>query len=247
MDASSLLRGLGFVLGGALLWVLYFDLKDRLQPEPRRLLVAAFGLGMGAAAASALAYEVLWLLGVPVAPGGDRQAILAVCLLAIGPIEEGAKFAVLAGIVARWRAFDEPIDGIIYAAAVAIGFAALENLLYLPHLLWWEQAARAGVAPFIHSLFSAVYGYGLSRSRFGARTRAARWAWPAGTLLLAAVLHGLYDYAIFARHVLLTSSAVVVVLWAAMLWALRRLTPRPVAVFANGEETPARLTPPPPA
>ena len=55
MDGTLLwLRGLGFVAGGAVFWLMYFDLKDRLRLEPRRLLAVAYGAGFGAAGAAFL-------------------------------------------------------------------------------------------------------------------------------------------------------------------------------------------------
>ena len=44
MTAPIQLGGLGVAAAGALFWLFYYDLKDRIRPEPRRLLIVAFVL-----------------------------------------------------------------------------------------------------------------------------------------------------------------------------------------------------------
>ncbi len=221
------LRGLGFVVGGAFFWMLYFDLKDYLNPEPRRLLFVAFALGCAAAFLSIGAYRVAEFLGLPVVPGGTVAGILFFCLVVVGPIEEGGKFLVARAFVYRWRDFDEPIDGMVYASAVAIGFASVENVLYLSHLGWVEQLARAAASPLTHSLFAAVWGFGVSKAFFSARSPASRWLWQAGTLVLAMALHGLYDFFIFAYNTGYISSLITLVLWILFIRRARCLVRTP--------------------
>lgn len=224
--AAFLLRGLGFAFGGALFWLMYFDLKDRLKPEPRRLLVLAFVLGNLSALLGLGVYRVAAWLGLPDAPGSGSLEILVYCLALVGPIEEGVKFLVARTLVFRWRHFDEPIDGLVYASAVAIGFASLENVLYLPYLNWPEQLARALASPLTHSLFAAVWGFGVSRARFYARTRVGRFLWQVLTLLLSMGLHGLYDFFLLALNATFLASGIALVLWTFLIVHARRLIRR---------------------
>jgi RsiW-degrading membrane proteinase PrsW (M82 family) len=222
--------GAAAIVGGALLWLIYFDLKDSLQKEPRLLLLAAFGLGMVAALLGLLIYWAAEQLGLPVDPGGSRREILLYCFLGIGPIEEGCKFLLARTIIFRWRAFDERIDGLVYSAALAIGFATLENfyfLIYLPYLDVAEQLTRAAVAPLTHSLFAAIWGFGVSRAFFGVRSRRARLAWQIFPLLLAMFLHGLYDAFLLAWDAAIPASATIGIIWLFVIWNARRvLRPR---------------------
>lgn len=221
------IRGLGFAAGGALFWLIYFDLKDRLQPEPRRLLVLAFALGGFSAVLGLGAYRLAAWIGLPDAPGSSAPEILIYCLALVGPIEEGVKFLVARGIIFRWRHFDEPIDGLIYASAVAIGFASLENVLYLPYLSWPEQLARALASPLTHSLFAALWGFGMSRARFSARTGLGRFLWQALPLLASMALHGLYDFFLLAFHATFVASGIALVLWLLLIRYARRAV-RPI-------------------
>jgi RsiW-degrading membrane proteinase PrsW (M82 family) len=217
------LRGLGFVVGGAFFWILYFDLKDHLQPEPRRLLFLAYALGCTSALLSYGGYRVAEIVGLPVLPGRTLAQIVFFCMVLVGPIEEGGKFLVARLFVFRWRHFDEPIDGLVYAGAVAIGFASIENVLYLPHLTLVEQIARAVASPLTHSLFAAVWGWGVSRAFFTARTRRARFLWQAGTLAAAMALHGAYDFFLLAYNATLLAGALALALWLLMIGRARVL------------------------
>jgi len=218
-----LLRGFGFVAGCALFWLQYFDLKDRLQPEPRRLLIAAYGLGFVAAGMGLALYRLAAAVGLPEYPGPSTRSILLYTLLLVGPIEEGAKFLVARVTVFRWKHFDEPIDGLIYASAVAIGFASLESLLYASHTGGSELLARTLTSPLTHSLFAAPWGLGLAQARLAARSRTSRILWQLLPLLASMLLHGLYDFVLLAYDASLLAAGLALVLWLAVIGHTRRL------------------------
>jgi len=139
-------RLVGPILGAAILWIQYFDLKDALRKEPRRMLVLGFLLGALAAVLAYGSYGILSQFGYE-GPGEGAAAQLGYFFGVVGPIEEGAKFAVAWAVLFRTRFFDEPIDGLVYSATVAIGFASLENALYAPHVSWPVHLARVATTP----------------------------------------------------------------------------------------------------
>ncbi len=211
------------LLASALFWLQYIDLKDRLQPEPRRHLIAAFGWGM---VACGLALGAFWLteyLGFPEFDEGDRGWLATYCFLVIGPVEEGAKVLVAGLIVFRWREFDEPIDGLVYSAAIALGFATVENFIHLPGLPLGEQLGRSFALPFTHTLFAAVWGLALAHARFRLKRRWQRTWLPVAGVAGAMALHGLYDWLIFAHRATNWVAGLVLVLWAVMIWRARSL------------------------
>lgn len=205
--------GAAAIVGGALLWLIYFDTKDAVHKEPRHLLLAAFGLGSVAGALGLVGFVVAEKLGLPRGPGAGLADVLVYCLLVIGPVEEGAKFAVARASVFRWQAFDEEIDGLVYAAAIAIGFATFESFLYLPHHDGTRQLARAATAPLTHALFASVWGLGAARALLVQRSRASRWLWQAGSLALAMGLHGLYDALLFGWGATVLAAATILAIW----------------------------------
>ena len=215
------------VLASAVFWMQYVDVKDRFYPEPRTRLLMAFGLGVVAAAGALGVFSLLDWLGVPPLWSRGTGWTTAYCLGLIGPVEEGAKLAVAWWIVFRWPEFDEPLDGFVYAAAISLGFASLENLLHLPGLSLGEQLARTATLPLTHTLFAAVWGLGIARARMmmepGWRSR----LWQIGSVVLAMLLHGVYDLLIFVWQATLLTSGIALVLWIFVIWRAHTLVHEP--------------------
>jgi RsiW-degrading membrane proteinase PrsW (M82 family) len=112
------------LLGGvlpALLWLWFWLKEDKKRPEPRGLIMLAFFAGM---ASVILVYPLEMIVANFVAEGPMRLALWAA-------IEESVKFGTIILVITGSRHFDEPIDAMIYMITVALGFAALENTLFL--------------------------------------------------------------------------------------------------------------------
>jgi hypothetical protein len=111
------------------------------------------------------------------------------------PIREASKVA------ATWAAFrskyfDEPIDGLVYASAAALGFATIENALTLrQHAIGWIWLARTGIALPAHVFFACAWGYALGRAK---RIKRPGAIFPA-SWLVATAAHGLYAYLVYGR------------------------------------------------
>src|ERR1051325_9629866 len=157
---------LGVILARALFWMHYVQTKDRRQPEPPSRLLIAFLLGLAAWGMSVAGYIAVEALGAPDVRFGDGRWTAVYCFGFIGPFEEGTKVLLAYLIVFRWREFDEPLDGFVYAAAVLLGFAGVENFYNLPELAWPQQLARTAALPITHMLFSAIWGFGIGHARF---------------------------------------------------------------------------------
>jgi len=146
-----------------LFWAAYHYHKDRHLPEPVLNLVLCFGLGLGAALLSKFLYASLEPMGLRFDAGvlatDNPVALLAYALLAIGPIEEIAKLLPFVLVVIRFKAFDERLDGIIYASFIALGYAASENMDYLEYLTPLEAAARGFASPVVHILFASIWAH----------------------------------------------------------------------------------------
>ena len=217
-----LLRAAGPILGGAILWLQYFDLKDSLRKEPRRMLLFGFFLGGVAAALSTGLYDMLAQFGFT-GPGDGPLGQLAYFIGVVGPIEEGAKFAVAWAVLFRTRWFDEPIDGLVYAATVAIGFASFENALYATQVNWPTQLARATTTPLTHSVFSALWGFGSGYALLVEKRPVRRALWLALPLVAASIAHGAYDAAVVTLGRPWLASLLVLAMWAFVIAYARRV------------------------
>jgi RsiW-degrading membrane proteinase PrsW (M82 family) len=173
----------------------FFYLKDRYEREPLRHILMAFGLGLYAnIAAQGMATTAEgWLPAEWLRTGGE-PARLADAFLLSGFVEELAKWVVLVTAIYHWDEFDEPIDGVVYGVAVALGFATLENFLFVTRLglgVAWQRALFAVPA---HALFGATMGYYAGRAKFD--RGGVLWRDRALCLGAPVTFHGLYDYAL---------------------------------------------------
>lgn len=164
------------------LWVWFFYRQDRL-PEPFPLIARTFLWGM-VWVLPAILVESLY-------PGPLRSSngltLFLATVLGVGLVEEAAKLMAVRFSVWHEGAFDEPVDGIIYAITAALGFAALENLLYGLRFGTAVVPLRALVTLLAHASFSGIAGFGLTQYRFGGKSFFPQ-------LLLAAFLHGSYNF-----------------------------------------------------
>ncbi len=177
-----------------LLGVVHFS-DTRREPVP--LVLTTFFLG-GVFAGGAFYLEYLatkWTgLDVRTHVSGNAGALLFIFAF-VAPIQEAAKTAAMWPAF-RSKYFDEPYDGVVYAAAAALGFSVTENarmLMTHPHA--WLWLARAGLALPAHVFFSTAWGYALGRAKQNKNPGAifpAAW-------LLATVSHGLYAHLVWGR------------------------------------------------
>ena len=176
----------------------YFYLRDRYDREPIACLLVAYLLGMysmlaaqgmGAVVADAVSDEWLHL-------GGEPARLFEAFVLS-GLVEEVAKWTMLMAAVYHWRAFDEPLDGLVYGVTVALGFATLENFFYLSSHgvgIAWQRAVFAVPA---HALFGGAMGYYAGRIKFGAKGgRRVLWRDWIICLALPVLFHGAYNFAL---------------------------------------------------
>lgn len=170
---------------------------DRYEAEPPELLVVAFGWGAAVATLVALVLNTASMEVIAAAGGDPTWAAVLVAPF----VEEGAKgLGVLAVWLLRRREFDGVVDGIVYAGLVGIGFAFIENVLYLGTAFVEGGASgaatvfvvRAVFSPFAHPLFTMAVGVGvgLATRRGGAWWLAVPLGW-----LVAVMLHGLWNLA----------------------------------------------------
>jgi hypothetical protein len=171
----------------SLLLVWFFHARDTF-PEPPRTLWATFGFGcLSVIPAVALAIAIEPALATMHAWSG--AAVQAFVLAAL--CEEAAKLSVLLGYSFRHSAFDEPMDGIVYGATASLGFATLENTLYVVQGGFALALARGLLSVPGHATYGAVMGYYVGRARFD---RGRRWRLVSLGLLAAVALHGWYDF-----------------------------------------------------
>lgn len=173
-----------------LMW--YFHTRDKF-PEPAKVIWATFGWGV---------FIVIPVLMVAVPLDGVSEAIanpyvkgFARAFLEAAIPEETFKMLVVLLYCARHSAFDEPMDGLVYGVAASLGFATLENILYVSSGGLSVAVARAFTAVPGHAMLGAIMGFYIGQAQFNPEQRKSLlWrAW-----FIPVLFHGLYDFPLLA-------------------------------------------------
>jgi len=185
------------------LWIVFVRRFDRARVEPWWLMLATAVLGgLSGELAGFIEHHLRSLtpyLDPDVMTLDGSMKVFPITLLVysitVGAVEEGTKLLATLVLANRRRELDEPIDGILYAAAAAIGFAVDENISYFAgyRLSGGLVTSRSIDCIAAHTLLSAIWGYALGMrlvEKRGAKLRVLRY------FLLAALLHGATDTSI---------------------------------------------------
>lgn len=159
---------LASALAPAVILFFYIRKRDEKRPEPVGELLKAFG---GGVVSAVLAIILALLLGELHFYYNTYDSILGAfrkSLFAAALPEEFAKFFIFWLVVRKNRYFDERVDGIVYASCVALGFAALENVMYLFGSDSWVTTGvvRAVLSVPGHFFFGVLMGYYYSLVKF---------------------------------------------------------------------------------
>jgi len=199
---------IGLVLALVPLAIVFFVVRmiDRWEPEPKSLVF--FAVAWGAIAAVGL--TLLVDLGLTAVLGFRGEVAGAVIQAPI--VEEFWKgFGVFLIFLIARRAFDGPVDGVVYGALVGAGFAFTENIQYFAISLiegGGEQLTvtfilRAIMSPFAHAMFTSLTGLAIGLAARRHASTGAVLGFGLLGMLGAMFLHGLWNGSSFANFFLL--------------------------------------------
>jgi RsiW-degrading membrane proteinase PrsW (M82 family) len=148
--------------------IAYFHRQDRRRPEPRGLLLVAFAWGFAATIPAGMT-ETFFSSLAEALFGSQFPRRIVEAYMVVALCEEGLKLLVVMRCCYRRRAFDEIMDGIVYAVVATLGFAGLENIIFVVDWGMKVALARAFTAVPMHAIASAVMGYHVGLSHFAQR------------------------------------------------------------------------------
>jgi RsiW-degrading membrane proteinase PrsW (M82 family) len=212
----------------AFILMFYFDWLDRKRPEPWGLRYLVTLVGVLSVVPTLIIDQLLMnATGAGFETSSYGGAGFNAFVLA-GGVEEMCKISAVFLVVWFSKSFDERMDGLVYGARAGLGFALLENCLYVYKSVEADQLVQTWVARAVlavpgHAMWSGMLGYFAARRRFDK-------AGPGilGGYLIAVAFHGLYDFAVFvhpalsadigesANFILLTPLALTAVGWVAV-------------------------------
>ena len=207
------------LIAPAIFWIGYFYYKDRYLPEPPLEAGISYILGFFAAFACIKVFGLLPLLNIPYDPGilmeHNRLLFFFYCIGVVGLLEEFFKLLPFLVVIIHFNAFDEKIDGIIYSSIIALGFATFENINYLVEMSGWQLFGRAFASPLTHTIFASIWGYSIAHAKFSRKSviKASLKG-----LLVATLMHGLFDFLTLTPTLRILSALTILVIW---IWRIR--------------------------
>lgn len=202
------------VLPGLLIiWFIYRE--DLYEREKWLPLFVCFVLGVLITYPVMKMQELFYHMGWE--DSGSIGATLVSAFLLVALTEEVVKYLALIVYPYRSSFFNEPLDGIVYAIFIGMGFATLENILYAYRYDMATTLVRALTAVPAHATFAAIMGYYIGKAKFDSALRAG-YLWKG--LVVAVLLHGLYDFFVLQEIDEGLMILSVVILTASILYAL---------------------------
>jgi len=220
LSQPNLIYAILAIVGGFLptiFWLWFWLHEDKKKPEPMRLILKTFIIG-------GFFIILAFLLEKFIAPSPDivNQVLNAynsklplwplfiLCwpLFAWAIIEELVKYSAAYVAALKNKNFDEPIDAMIYMITAALGFAAVENFLFLLNVLSTENLnlgtflltgnLRFLGATLLHTVSSAIFGAFISFAFY--RGKFAKFLSWSGGLIMAVALHVLFNFFIIINE-----------------------------------------------
>jgi len=175
---------------------IYIFYRDIYNSEPALNLFVCFFLGC-LAIIPAFVFERSFAFTL----NGSISGAAIYAYLIVGSSEEVSKFIGLRFYAYRRKSFDEPFDGIVYSVMVSMGFATLENIMYVMQFASADQGYQVAFQRMFltvpaHATFAVVMGYYIGKAKFD---RGISFALMFLGLLGAIFFHGTFDFFIFVK------------------------------------------------
>ncbi len=192
----------------------FIYIKDKYEKEPWRMLFLGLLFGLYTAA---VVYGLgRWLeFRFP-----HEETPLYTAFVSSAGVEEAVKFLFLFFLIWMNRNFNEPLDGIVYGVFLSLGFAWVENVIYVLHPVlggFGTALTRALLSVPGHALFGVQMGYYMALARFNGQKKYLLLS-----ILVPYTLHGCYNYFLLEKQEIfwLPFAALEGLLW---LLGLRRI------------------------
>jgi RsiW-degrading membrane proteinase PrsW (M82 family) len=175
-------------LAPVLIILFYIYFRDKYDKEPLGLLLKALLMGIVVIIPVIFIERMLMIL----MPQSSKVAAAAYhAFVVAGSTEELFKFLALYLLVWKSPSFNEKFDGIVYAVFVSLGFAGVENVLYVMDGGMQTALTRALTAVPAHAIFGITMGYYLGIAHM---YKELKGPYLARALLVPILLHGIYDF-----------------------------------------------------
>jgi len=170
-------------------------LKDKYDKEPIKNILISFILG-ALSTFPAIILESSFALFYPQNTLDVNNTLIWAFIIVAGS-EEFCKYIMLRFYAFKQKEFNEPYDGIVYGVMISLGFAALENVLYVADGGVPVAIVRMFTAVPAHASFGIIMGYYMGLAW---QAKQDAWRYKIRALLSSVILHGIYDFFLFQQN-----------------------------------------------
>lgn len=200
MDYSFLVLDIVYAIIPSILICLYVYHKDVIEKEPIMMLFRLFFLGVLMTVPTFFLEKTLISFSGIIPEGYLNCFIMAFFIIAL--VEEGYKYLIL--YLGSWKNknFDYKFDAIVYAVFVSLGFATLENILYVSSYGASTAFLRAVISVPAHAFYAIASGYFLGIAKKNAILKNKKEETKNKILALAipVFLHGVFDFLLLTEN-----------------------------------------------
>ena len=183
--------------------LLYIYKKDS-HKEPMKVLIRTFFLGVATIIPAAIAEIVLGKF-FPTEIYVSPVRLFINTIIGIALIEEIVKCLVIKVTVYKANDFDESFDGIVYAVFASLGFACLENIMYVLNFGFVTGLLRIVTAVPLHACTGIIMGYYIGKAKINEnKNKTEETVRLVFSLVLPTIIHGIYDFLIISGNISLT-------------------------------------------
>ncbi len=207
-------------------WLIFF-LREDAHPEPKKMIIKVFLAG----ALISLLTAIFQIYFQKILNVFNFVQYTVVSFLILATIEEAFKFLAAYASAGGSKYFDEPMDAMIYMVTASLGFAAAENIFVVLDAIFNNGAAIQGIfgiivfrfvgATLLHALSSSIVGYFWAK---GIILVVHRPQFIIYGLLMASLLHGIFNYLILLFNAALIYPTVFLIIIALFVfWDFEKL------------------------
>ena len=184
-----------FAIIPALFLVRYFYLKDINKPEPIKLIIKIFIIGIISIIPVVFIELIISAIIQPLISDILFYSFLNAFIVA-GLCEETIKLMIIKFFIYNNKHFDEIMDGIVYTIVASLGFACFENIMYVANGGLSVAIIRSFTAIPLHAFASGIMGYYIGKSKFAKKEDSNQYILKG--LGIAILIHGSYNFVLMA-------------------------------------------------
>lgn len=186
---------LNLALAPIIIILFYIYIRDKYEKEPLNLLFS--GLLYGVIISAPIVFSENFIMRFAPKDQNSIYYYFFTAFFVASLVEETYKYIVLYFLIWKNKNFNEPFDGIVYSVFISLGFAAIENVLYVlnPEIGGFKTAiSRAFISVPAHGLFGIFMGFYFAISKFKNNKKFFAIAF-----LVPFLIHAVYDLLLFTN------------------------------------------------